>query len=75
MPIYIYIYIIHMCVHVCLHTIGICTLNMFGNDSVRHDSTCFSQSCTELLSPPESALPHVTTDPSSTMAAKALLEA
>ena len=31
----------------------------------------FNRSCTELLSPPEAARPHVTTDPSLRMAAKA----
>ena len=65
---YTRIYSIQVCVYTYTHVI------QDGNDMLTGTVVCYmflSWSCTELLSPPEPALPHVTTDPSPRMAAKA----
>ena len=63
---------IHM--HACTPSkISQCGDNMFERAGFCH--TTLNWSCTELLSPPFSAWPHVTTDPSPRMAAKAETDA
>ena len=74
---------VYVCIYVCVHTycihMHIVYLHIYiiqdGGNMFTGAGFCYaflSSSCSELLSPPQASSPHVTTDPSPRMAAKAL---